>query len=192
MENWATHEKSLLITGLDTADVVRALFNAAGPRGPSFLDYEPRAMGSGEAHALVDAGITSFDEWRGRKLDFEIVEVGGEKKVDVGGYEIYNGKDTAELAIAELRATGRVDTTYIMELHERVTLAAANFTKKQMKSNFPQIVYSEGTSGELAICLGHENVTGLKEKIDEVAKQIKAARRSRNIEDRKADVVLRK
>ena len=190
MDIWSVHEKSLSITDLDTADVFRALFNAASPRGVSFLDYDPGTMNKEDACVLADSGITSFDEWKGRGLNFDIIEKEGEKRINVEGYDAHNGEGTAELVIAELRATKRADTAYIREIHERMTLAAANFVKRRMKENPLQVVYFERFNGEAEVCLGIENVKGLKSKIDTVVEQIKAARLNRAIEDMKTDATV--
>ena len=56
------------IAGLDKAEVLAALYNAARPQGMGFLQYKPEPMTDREAREILDGGQDYFDYLNGRAM----------------------------------------------------------------------------------------------------------------------------
>jgi len=91
------------ITGLDKADVLAALYNAAAPIGLGVLRYREESMTREQAQALIDAETTSygvsFDYVHGRPLKIDLTT--DELRTDL--YNRDQGMGAAERVVAELR-----------------------------------------------------------------------------------------
>ena len=90
------------ITGLDRADLLRRLFNAARPGGglASVANaMEPDEMSRSEAMRLMDGGQTYIDYHRGRVLKCDVTQ----DRFRTALYDRDNGAGEAERVIDELR-----------------------------------------------------------------------------------------
>ncbi len=107
---------SVSIKGLDKADVLCALVNAAKPLGMGFLQDNGKPMTKEEAQEWIDKGrghdmglvsrtALSFDYVKGRPIKSNI----SGDEFDPWGYDRDQGEGAAEKAIASLRA-GTKDT----------------------------------------------------------------------------------
>ena len=86
------------IRGIDKAQVLQALYNAARSVGRGILQYDPTPMTLEEARALLQRG-TYFDYVHGRAMK---VNLSGDE-LDPWLYDRDNGTGAAERAIAALR-----------------------------------------------------------------------------------------
>jgi len=115
------------IAGLDKAEVLAALYNAARPQGLGFLHYDPAPMTREEAEALLRQ-TAYFDYVRGRVLK---VDLSGDE-FDSSLYDRDNGQDAAERVIAALRATGNNNAPTIQTMHATSTLRSAEETRRYL------------------------------------------------------------
>ena len=83
------------ISGLDKAEVLRALYNNAKTQGMGILHYTPEDMTRDEAQTILDGGQVYFDYLKGRVM-----------KVDLKGstlwpdlYDRDNGPGAAQRAL---------------------------------------------------------------------------------------------
>lgn len=90
------------ITGLDKADVLAALYNAARTQGIGLLHYRPGDMTSEEARQRLEIS-TSVDYLRGRVLK---VNLSGDSLCPFA-YDRDNGQGAAERVIDALRAQNK-------------------------------------------------------------------------------------
>jgi hypothetical protein len=88
------------ITGLDPAEVLAALFNAAKTQGVASLFYTPDDMSVDSARELLKKS-TYFDYLFGRVMKLEITLES--KEIDVRLYNRDNGEDAAQDVINELK-----------------------------------------------------------------------------------------
>ena len=88
------------IYGLDKAEILRRLYNAARPQGAGFLHYTPEDMTIEEARKYLEenAPYTRFDYLGGRVMK---VDVGGDE-LDPRLYDRDNGPGAAAAALAGL------------------------------------------------------------------------------------------
>jgi hypothetical protein len=110
----------ITLSGLNKADVLAALYNAAKPQGMGFLHYDPKPMTREEAEGLLTQ-TTDFDYLKGRVMK---VNLEGDE-LESWLYDRDNGQGTAEQAIAELRTTGDANAANIQAAHHVNTLEAA-------------------------------------------------------------------
>lgn len=104
-------EGAIDITGLDKAEVLAALFNAAQPQGMGFAQNYAPAMTVTEARERLagtradfgDRRAPSFDYVRGRVLKVNI----GRDYFMPGAYDRDNGQGTAARVVAELHRLKR-------------------------------------------------------------------------------------
>ena len=87
------------IVGLDKAEVLAALYNAAVPLGLGFLHYDKRPMTAQEAKALLNSG-TYFDYLKGRPLK---VDLRDDSEFDEWLYDRDQGLGKAAKVIESLR-----------------------------------------------------------------------------------------
>ena len=101
------------ITGLDKAEVLAALFNAARPQGKGLLKYDPKPMSADEARKLSpNAGYVDYLQGRVMKID-----ISGDE-VDTWLYNRDNGEGAAETAIMSLRSGEGPDNEATARIHE--------------------------------------------------------------------------
>lgn len=108
------------VAGLDRAEILQALYNAAKPQGLGFLHFDPEPMSLGEAQIAVNVGGNAagdysadpefynrirggkkyFDYFKGRVMKVEINFDSDE--MFVGLYNRDNGPGAAQRALAPL------------------------------------------------------------------------------------------
>lgn len=115
------------ISGLNKADVLAALYNAAKPQGMGFVHYDPKPMTREEAEDLLQQA-TYFDYLNGRAMK---IALDGDE-VYTGSYNNNNGDGAAERVIAELVKTGNVNSSVIQAVHHENTLESAEETKANL------------------------------------------------------------
>lgn len=117
------------IAGMNKAEVLAALYNAAKPQVMGFMHYKKEPMMKEEAQALLDEGQKSFDYLQGRvmKIDFEEGD-----ELYTGLYNRDNGPEAAEKAIASLQVTGEVNPIETQQHHKEKTLEAAATAKAHL------------------------------------------------------------
>ena len=86
------------ISGLNHADVLRTLYDAAQQQGLGYLHFTPEPMAVGEAAALLKDG-NYFDYLKGRVMKIKIAGT----EIDEGLYDRDNGPGAAARAIDSLR-----------------------------------------------------------------------------------------
>lgn len=86
------------IKGLNKAEVLAALYNAAKPQGMGFLSYDPKPMTVEEAQEILDSGQTYFDYVFGRVMKVDL----SKDELWTATYNRDNGYDAAEKALAHL------------------------------------------------------------------------------------------
>lgn len=86
------------ISGLNRADVLRTLYDAAQPQGLGVLHFTSEPMTAGEASALLKDG-NYFDYLKGRVMKIRIAG----SEIDEGLYDRDNGPGAAARAINSLR-----------------------------------------------------------------------------------------
>ncbi len=87
-------------SGLDTADVLIALYERSKPLGLGFLHYDPKPMDKEEASALLGES-KHFDYLKGRVMKVSLDDPAG---FNPWLYDRDNGAGAAERAIASIRA----------------------------------------------------------------------------------------
>lgn len=122
--------------GLNKADVVAALYNAARPQGLGFMQYDPKPMTREEAeellkHESIPDGRVSiyFDYLKGRVLK---VDLSSDDEFNPAMYDRGNGPCTAELVIEHLRRENNTNPMFVEALHVLGTKAAAKEARKEM------------------------------------------------------------
>ena len=88
------------ISGLDKAEVLRALYNRARTQGMGFFHATPGDMTREEAQTILDGGQVYFDYLKGRVMKVDLK--GGTLRT--GLYNRDNGAGAAENAIAKIQA----------------------------------------------------------------------------------------
>ncbi len=89
-------------TGIDRAQLLAALFNAALPghnMARIAYDEQPEAMTATEAQELLDSGRTYFDYHRGRVIKCDVTE----DHIEGWLYDRDNGKGAAARVVEDLR-----------------------------------------------------------------------------------------
>lgn len=105
------------IAGLDKADVLAALYNAAKAQGLGLLHYDARPMSHDEAAAILgrmSADEMCFEYLQGRVMK---VDISGDA-IDPWGYDRDNGMGACAAAIDRLRRLKDVNPEE-SELHSR-------------------------------------------------------------------------
>lgn len=102
------------ISGLDKAAVLAALYNASRPQGMGFLAYKAEPMTVDAARELLNDGYHYFDYLYGRVMK---VDLAGDE-LETRLYNRDNGQNAAENALAELAASGSVNTVGIQIQHD--------------------------------------------------------------------------
>lgn len=87
------------ISGLDKAEVLKALYDNTIPLGMGILHWIPGPMDIEEARAIIASGGTGFDYLHGRVMK---VHIGGDE-FDPWGYDRDNGDGAAQRVIDTLR-----------------------------------------------------------------------------------------
>lgn len=111
---------TISLSGLDKAEVLAALYNAAKPQGLGFLHYNPSPMTVEEARQHL-AGSTYFDYLQGRVMK---VNLSGDE-LESRSYDRDNGEGTAERVINALRVTGEVNPEEVEHHHLEMTRESA-------------------------------------------------------------------
>lgn len=86
------------IKGIDKAELLAALYNAAQPLGMGFVHYDPQPMAADEAREILKRQ-TSFDYLKGRVMKVNLA--GDSMLIDL--YDRDNGDGKAERIINSLR-----------------------------------------------------------------------------------------
>lgn len=89
---------TISIAGLDKADVLAELYNAARPQGMGFTHFDPKPMGNTEAAELLKT-TKYFDYVKGRVMK---VEINGDE-LDPLLYDRDNGEGAAAKVIEAIR-----------------------------------------------------------------------------------------
>jgi hypothetical protein len=87
------------ISGLNKADVLAALYDAARAQGMGFIHFDPAPMSREEAEALLERS-TYFDYVKGRVMK---VDLKGDS-FDPWLYDRDNGEDAAQAVIDNLKS----------------------------------------------------------------------------------------
>jgi hypothetical protein len=144
--------------GLDRADVVAALYNAAVPRGMGFLGYRPGPMSEEDARKIV--AVEEFDYVGGRPLE---VRFDGDD-VDLSAYDDNFGHGTGELVIQMLRDTGDPACEGIIAIHESMMAAATSEVRRMVGIKTSK----EERDGMAVITLGMDD---MKDRIEAVLEE---------------------
>lgn len=157
----------MTIGDLDKAAVLAALYNRARAQGLGFLHYDPTPMTIERAREILASGQTNFDYLAGRVMK---VNLAG-NEVDTWGYNRDNGDNAAEMAVAELRNSGEVNSKITQEAHRNRTLGAAGV----MKANISERSSIKDINGVLVVHLGvdDEIAEHLKPALDRTVKDLK-------------------
>jgi len=115
------------IAGLNRADVLAVLYNAAKPQGLGFLHYDPTPMERAEAEALISE-YTYFDYLKGRVMK---IDLSGDE-IDATWFDHDNGAGTAALAIKNLRERGEVNPDAVKAVHSANTNDAAKLVRGKL------------------------------------------------------------
>lgn len=113
------------IVGLDRADVLAALYNAARPQGMGFMHYDQKPMTTGEADAMLKSGQSYFDYVSGRIMK---VDLSSDKEVNVALYDRDNGVGAGQKTIDSLRGDG-INSPDIQKQHVHGRSEAAADTR---------------------------------------------------------------
>lgn len=150
---------TISIRGLNKADVLAALYNASHPLGMGFMQYDATPMTREEAQTLLD-NQTYFDYLKGRVMKTDLSD---DHVFDSWGYDRDIGNGAAEKVIAELRASGDVQTDSISAIHESGKSDAAEVIRATISK--PSTFSSEG--GVAMLELGLDDVADvLSEAVD--------------------------
>lgn len=87
-------------SGLNKADVLAVLFNAAQAQGLGFLQHDVKSMDQAEAQAYLNTGRRYFDYIKGRVLKIDLSD---DQEFDERLYDRDNRTGTAADAIRSLR-----------------------------------------------------------------------------------------
>lgn len=122
---------TISLEGLDKAEVLAALYNAARPQGMGFLQYDPMPMRREEARKLLDSGATYFDYLKGRVMK---VDLSGQE-LRPGLYDRDNGAGAAGRAIESLGRDEWTEGATVTAIHadgrkEAAALAAGMLGSK--------------------------------------------------------------
>lgn len=98
------HILSVCINGIDKAELLAALYNAAKPQGAGFLSYDPTEMTVDQARQIVEHR-TRFDYLVGRVLKIDL----SHDSLHIALYERDNGVGVATRIVAELHAQADAD-----------------------------------------------------------------------------------
>lgn len=160
------------ISGLDKAQVLAALYNAARPQGMGFMHYDPTPMTAEEALFLVGRYC---DYVKGRVMKIEMTG----DDVDTRLYNRDNGEGAAEMVIDSLRVSGDVNNDLIQKIHEVGTQGAIQFVRQHI-SDAGEI----SESGETAsVRLGYADVAKfLSPKVQEAQDILDEKRKTRSSE----------
>jgi len=139
------------IAGLNRADVLAVLYNAAKPQGLGFLHYDPTPMERAEAEALISE-YTYFDYLKGRVMK---IDLSGDE-LDVQWFNRDNGAGSAEVAIELLRTQADVNPETVRAIHAANTNQSAAYVKSRL--NEPTRVEQE--DGVAVYRLGLSDVAG--------------------------------
>lgn len=115
------------LVGLNRAEVLAALYNAAQAQGMGFLHYDPKPMTRREAEELL-LKTTYFDYVKGRVMK---VNLSGDT-LDPRLYDRDNGPGAAQKVIETLTASGDTNAPDIKTAHQVNTLASAEETKSHL------------------------------------------------------------
>lgn len=95
---------SVSIAGLNRADVLAALYNAAQPHGMGFLHYDPTPMKRKDAERLL-AQSDYFDYIKGRVMKISLPD--GDDEIVEFCYDRDNGEGAMQRVIDALREEGQ-------------------------------------------------------------------------------------
>jgi len=160
-------EEIVDITGLDRGAVLAALYNNTHAPGLGVLHYSVAGMSVEEATELLeerwDVGIEAyFDYLHGRVMKIAIPHKRIRSILKTWGYDRDNGEGAVAKIIADLRATGEVNSAETQTAHRKNQASANEDTLEATK--IPTVSEQAGT---------HTRV--LKLGIDELAPQVRAA-----------------
>lgn len=156
------------ITGLDKADVLAVLYNAAKPLGLGFLAYNSKPMTKEEAQKVLERS-SNFGYLNGRVMKIDI----SEDEIDIWLYDRDNGLGSAERAILALRSTSQTNPKAVEEEHKTKTLKSVIDAER-----IPKETHDIGTVSILgiegkAVMVGlDETAEPLYKKLDEVKKEL--------------------
>lgn len=115
------------IKGLDKAEVLAALYNAAKPQGMGFMHYDPKPMTVEEARKILTQ-YAYFDYLKGRVMKVDL----NDDTFDPWGYDRDNGQGRAQEVIDSLRATGSPNNITIRAQHISATRQSIQDTRDQL------------------------------------------------------------
>jgi hypothetical protein len=157
---------TISLKGLNKADVLAVLFNAAKPMAMGFMHYDPKPMTREQAEKILKQ-TTNFDYLRGRVMKVNL----GDDEFDPWLYDRDNGQDAAAKAIEALRRTGSTNPSDIQAAHHVNTLEAAEETEDRLGTTSGPL----GTAGGMAVFgLGLDDVAHvLHPKVQEARKKLR-------------------
>ena len=163
-------EEIVDITGLDRGAVLAALYNNTHAPGLGVLHYSAAGMSVEEATELLEERwertidgqplVAGFDYLHGRVMKIAIPHTGNE--LNTWGYDRDNGEGAVAKIIADLRATGEVNSAETQTAHRKSQASANEDTLEATK--IP-------TTSERV----DKHTRVLKLGIDELAPQVRAA-----------------
>lgn len=130
------------IAGLNKAEVLAALYNAARPQGMGFMQYQAQPMHSREAEEILSKQ-TSFDYLNGRVMKISFKD-GDELEERL--YDRDNGAGTAARVIAELRAGRSENSPVIRMTHDIGKVTAAQHAETAMAQTSGVTREQDGTA----------------------------------------------
>jgi len=117
------------IKGMNKADVLAGLFNAARAQGMGFMNYNGKPMTREGAQKILDSGQTYFDYVEGRVMK---VDLSKDDEFDEWGFDRDNGGGSAQRVITAIRGSGNTNPNAVQEIHRTGILAAAEATKEML------------------------------------------------------------
>ena len=134
--------ETVSIEGLDKAELLAALYNAAVPRGMGMLQYDPTPMTKETAQAIIDQAAAKdflgrpsiyFDYLRGRPLK---IDIGGDE-ADTWGYDRDQGLGKALVVVVALRANLPVPTSTPEQMAEAIQHAEGMIGTRSSEEDLP-------------------------------------------------------
>lgn len=133
MRNYSEQGSEIDISGMDKAEVLAALYNAARPLGMGFLQYKPGDMPIEEARKLL-ADSPYFDYVHGRVMKIRLTS----NTLNTRFYDRDNGTGAALRVIDALRRTGKASNIITKAQHLDGLKESAQDANERMNVETPK------------------------------------------------------
>jgi len=118
------------IQGLNKAEVLAALYNAARPQGGGFLHYDPKPMTKEKAEKILETDY-DFDYLKGRVMKINLQK----DEFESYSYDRDNGEGLAAKVVAILRQKGTVNSDEIKQAHSKGVINAAKDVREALNTD---------------------------------------------------------